>query len=347
MHLRSLLTTAACALALAACGSDDETASSGAAEASAPAAESGAFPVKIPHRYGTTVIDAEPERVVIAGLREQDAALALGVVPVAATEWYGKHPGAVFPWAEEALGDADPPAVLTYEDGLQIEKIAAQRPDLIIAVYSGMTKKEYAQLTKLAPVVAQPKGQVDYGSSWQEETLLTGRALGRPARAQELVDETERQIAAAAAEHPEFRGQEAAVVADYQGVFAYGPQDVRSRFLEELGFTYPKALQRAFPDDFGGQISEEKLDLLDVDTLVWFDSGGKTERKMAKNPVYAKLPVHRDARDVFVLEDDRVYEATSFVSVLSMPTLLKEYVPRLAAAVDGDPSTATAQQPAA
>ena len=144
MHLRSLLTTAACALALAACGSDDDTSSSGAAEASAPAAESGAFPVKIPHRYGTTVIDAEPERVVIAGLREQDAALALGVVPVAATEWYGKHPGAVFPWAEEALGDADPPAVLTYEDGLQIEKIAAQRPDLIIAVYSGMTKKEYA-----------------------------------------------------------------------------------------------------------------------------------------------------------------------------------------------------------
>lgn len=343
MHLRSLLTLAACALALAACGSDDDRASSGAAKASTPTAEPGAFPAKIPHRYGTTTIPAEPERVVIAGLREQDAALALGVVPVATTEWYGKHPGAVFPWAKQALGDAEPPTVLSYEDGLQVEKIAAQRPDVIIAVYSGMTKKEYRQLSKLAPVVAQPKGQVDYGSSWQEETLMTGRAIGRPARAQELVDETQEQITAAAKAHPEFQGRTAAIVADYQGVFVYGPQDVRSRFLEELGFDYPKALKDAFPKEFGGQVSEEKLDLLDVDTLVWFDSGGKTESKMAKNPVYAKLPVHREGRDVYVLEKDRVYEATSFPSVLSMPTLLKEYVPRLAAAVDGDPSTATAQ----
>lgn len=343
MHLRSLLTIAACALALAACGSDDDRASSGAAEASTPTAEPGAFPAKIAHRYGTTTIPAEPERVVIAGLREQDAALALGVVPVATTEWYGKHPGAVFPWARQALGDAKPPTVLSYEDGLQVEKIAAQRPDVIIAVYSGMTKKEYGQLSKLAPVVAQPKGQVDYGSSWQEETLMTGRALGRPARAQELVDEAQKQITAAAKAHPEFQGKSAAIVADYQGVFVYGPQDVRSRFLGELGFAYPKSLKDAFPKEFGGQVSEEKLDLLDVDTLVWFDSGGKTERKMAKNPVYAKLPVHREGRDVYVLEKDRVYEATSFPSVLSMPTLLKEYVPRLAAAVDGDPSTATAQ----
>ena len=40
---------------------------------------------------------------------------------------------------------------------------------------------------------------------------------------------------------------------------------------------------------------------------------------------------------------DRVYEATSFPSVLSLPTLMKELVPRLAAAVDGDPSTSTDQ----
>ena len=36
--------------------------------------------------------------------------------------------------------------------------------------------------------------------------------------------------------------------------------------------------------------------------------------------------------------------ASSFVSVLSMPTLIEELVPRLAAAADGDPSTSTAQQ---
>ena len=47
---------------------------------------------------------------------------------------------------------------------------------------------------------------------------------------------------------------------------------------------------------------------------------------------------------MFILADDRVYDATSFASVLSMPTLMKELVPRLAAAADGDPGTSTAQR---
>ena len=36
---------------------------------------------------------AAPKRVVVAGLREQDSLLALGVVPVATTEWFGTTPG--------------------------------------------------------------------------------------------------------------------------------------------------------------------------------------------------------------------------------------------------------------
>ena len=113
--------------------------------------------------------------------------------------------------------------MLSNTDGIEIEKVAAQRPDLILGIYSGMTKKEYDTLSKLAPVVAQPKGEPDYGSSWQEETLITGQAVGKPDEAQELVDETEQLIADAAAEHPEFKGQTAAIVSDYQGVFVYGP----------------------------------------------------------------------------------------------------------------------------
>jgi ABC-type Fe3+-hydroxamate transport system substrate-binding protein len=155
--------------------------------------------------------------VAVVGLREQDALLALGVVPVATTEWYGEHPGAIFPWAKEELGDAEPPTVLSYRDGIEVEKVAATRPDVIIGVYSGMTKKEYETLSRLAPVIAQPKGEPDYGSAWQEETLIAGEAVGKPDEAQKLVDETERLIADAAAANPGFAGQRAAVVSDYQG----------------------------------------------------------------------------------------------------------------------------------
>jgi iron complex transport system substrate-binding protein len=326
---------------LTGCGSgDDDSGDSGTSTA-----DSSAVPVTIEHKYGSTTIESKPERVVVAGLREQDALLALGVVPVATTDWFGEHPGSIFPWAEDELGDAEVPVVLTQEDGLQIEKIAAQRPDLIVAVYSGMTKKEYDTLSKFAPVVAQPKGKVDYGSSWQQETLMTGEAIGRRARAQRLVDKTETLIADTAAEHPDFKGKTAAMVTDYQGIFVYGPQDVRSTMLEQLGFKYPDGLRAASPDEFGGQLSDEKVDELDVDVLLWFADGERSVKELKEDPVYSKLDVRKEARDVFIRAEDRVYEATSFPSVLSMPLLMKELAPRLAAAADGDPQTPTDQQP--
>ena len=342
MRFPTMLLAGFVALSLTACGDDDE--SSGGPSRTQETAASGAFPVTIDHKYGSTTIEEAPERVAVVGLREQDALLALGIVPVATTEWYGEHPGAIFPWAKDELGDAEPPTVLSYRDGVEVEKVAATRPDVIIGVYSGMTKKEYETLSRLAPVVAQPKGEPDYGSSWQEETLTTGEAVGKPDEAQELVDETERLISDAAAANPDFAGQQGAVVSDYQGVFVYGPSDVRSRFLVELGFEYPPALRDAFPDEFGGQLSEERMDALDVGTLVWFADGDRTEKQLKSNPLYKDLKVRTEGRDVFIAADDRVYDATSFVSVLSMPTLIEELVPRLAAAADGDPSTSTAQQ---
>jgi iron complex transport system substrate-binding protein len=326
---------------LSACGSDDE---SSAPSSAATPAEASAFPVTIEHKYGSTTIESAPKRIVVVGLREQDSLLALGIVPVATTEWYSEHPGAIFPWAKDELGDAPLPTVLHDTDGIELEKVAAQRPDLILGIYSGMTEKEYSGLSKIAPTIAQPKGLPDWGSSWQQETLITGQAVGKPKEAQELVDKTEQLVADEAAKHPEFKGQEAAIVADYQGVFVYGPKDVRSRLLEELGFTYPPDLVGAFPKEFGGQLSDEKIDMLDVGVLIWFADGDHSKTDLKRNPLYSELKVSKQDRDVFILGDDRVYDSTSFVSVLSMPTLMKELVPRLAAAADGDPATSTDQQ---
>jgi iron complex transport system substrate-binding protein len=343
---KSMLATLAVLLIaapLAACGSDDpEPATRASADGAAP--EPAAFPVTIEHKYGSTTIESAPERVVVVGLREQDALLSLGVVPVATTDWYGDQPGAIFPWAKDELGDAPLPTVLDDTDGIEIEKVAAQRPDLILGVYSGITDKEYASLSKIAPTIAQPKGEPDFGSSWQEETLISGKAVGKPKEAQALVDETEQLVADAAAKHPEFAGRTAAIVTDYQGVFVYGPKDVRSRLLEELGFTYPKELIDAFAKEYGGQLSDERIDALEVDVLIWFADGERSKAEIKRDALYAQLDVSKQDRDVFIRGDDRVYNATSFVSVLSMPTLMDELVPRLAAAADGDAATSTDQQ---
>src|ERR671915_770787 len=331
------LLAAAVLLTLTACG--EEEAGAGATPAKS-SAEPGALPVTIEHKFGETTIEEAPERVVVAGLREQDSLLALGIVPVGTTEWYGEHPGAIFPWAEEALGDAPRPKVLPFDDGIQFEQIAALRPDLILAIYSGLTEKDYDTLSKIAPTVAQPPGQVDWGSSWQDELLMTGKAVGKPKEAERLRDEAEQPLADAAAAHPEFKGQTAAVATAYQGVYVYGPQDARSRLLVDLGFTFPEELEDVGGEEFGGQLSGERIDLLDVGALLWFADPGPAE-KIRGNRTYSRLAVSTEGRDVFLPEKGTLYEATSFISVLSIPLLVDELAPKLAAAADGDPATPT------
>ena len=60
----------------------------------------------------------------------------------------------------------------------EISRLQALKPDVILAVQSGLTADQYAQLTKIAPTVAQP-GR-NWQTSWQDQTTLVGKALGRP-----------------------------------------------------------------------------------------------------------------------------------------------------------------------
>lgn len=301
----------------------------------APATE--AFPVAIEHKYGTTEIASRPERIVTVGLTDHDALLALGVVPVGTTEWFGKQPSAVWPWAQAKLGGAKPELV-GDASALSFEKIAALKPDLILALYSGLTEDDYKTLSKIAPTVAQPAGYVDYGIPWQELTRTVGRVVGQARQADELVKGVEAQFAKVRAEHPEFAGARAVVATPYQGIWVYGPEDARGRFLTTLGFELPDGLVEITGKEFGGNLSLERADLLDVDVIVWLDP--KDAQGPLGGPLYASLKVHTQGREVFLDSyGDPLGGATSFVSVLSLPFLLDGLVPQLAAAVDGDPAT--------
>jgi iron complex transport system substrate-binding protein len=90
----------AAALVITSCGSGAEDTSD--AGSSSP---SGAFPVPIEHTFGTTTIADEPQKVVTWGFDSTDAALALGVVPVAIPcQAYGDDEG-VLPWIADQLDE--------------------------------------------------------------------------------------------------------------------------------------------------------------------------------------------------------------------------------------------------
>ncbi|QNG55734.1 iron-siderophore ABC transporter substrate-binding protein [Pseudonocardia petroleophila] len=342
-HRRALrvvpaLASAALLATVAACGggAPAEPAADGGA-----AAPSGAYPVSIEHKYGTTEITAEPQRVVLVGLNEQDAMLALGSVPVGTSNFLDA-PNGIHPWAQEALGDAEPPTLLDQTDGIPYEAVAALAPDLIVGLYSGLTQEDYDTLSGIAPTVAQPAGQEDFTISWQDTTLTLGRILGKQEQAEALVADTEALFTAAKAEHPEFAGRSAVMTTLYEGYYFYGEGDPRGRLLTSLGFVVPPTLASYISSDgFGGTVPGEQVAALDVDALVWL-ADGSTEAALRADALYSSLGVVSGGHEVFVTEGEPVNNAVSFVTPLSIPLILDNLVPRLAAAVDGDPATSTA-----
>jgi iron complex transport system substrate-binding protein len=311
-----------------------------AAPSSANAAEEGAYPVTLTHRFGETTIESAPTRVVTVGLKEQDDVLALGVVPVGATKWLTFDDGGVYgQWATAALGDAPKPTVLG-DAAIEFEKIAALRPDLIIAVYSALTKTDYDKLSKVAPTIAQSKDHQDWGVPWDVQAMTVGKALGQPAKMQALVDQAQAKVTETAKAHPEFAGKIGLVASPYEGVFIYGTQDPRPRLLTELGFRLPADLDKVTKSAWGGQLSTERMDFVDTDALIWFVEPGQRDT-LEKTQSYTRLRVHREGRAIYSENDDKMNNAFSLLTVLSLPFLLDNLAPRLAAAVDGDPATTT------
>jgi iron complex transport system substrate-binding protein len=286
------------------------------------------FPVSIGHKFGSTTIEQPPERVVTVGFNDQDFALALGVTPVGVRQFQGGIDITARPWAQDELDGAKPQLIGAEE--LEFEKIAALRPDLILAVYSGLTKGDYGTLSKIAPTVAQSDEYPDYGVPWEEQAEVSSRALGREEQGAEVVDDVEREIAGVRREHPEFEGSSFVLASASAGqVYAFGPQDLRARFFASLGFETPARIEELAGDSFFAELSEEQLELLDQDVIVVYGS----EKDFAGFPLFQRLDAVREGRVIYMDVDGDFANALGFSSPLSIPFALEQAVPQLAEAV--------------
>ncbi len=180
MRFAILIGVLCAVIGVAGCGDDGGSGAAGASTAS----QAAAFPVTIPHAFGQTTIEAPPTRVVAWGWGSADAAIVLGVIPVAIPfQSYGGDAKGVLPWIAQALeADGVPtPTVLPDSEEPPYEEIAAAKPDVILAPYSGVTKEQYDLLSAIAPTVAYP-GEA-WATPWRETIRIVGTALGKDAEA--------------------------------------------------------------------------------------------------------------------------------------------------------------------
>lgn len=311
-----LAVLAALCLALSGCGGGSES-GGGSGAAAAPTA---GFPVTVPHAFGSTTIPAKPTRVVTVGYNDADFALALGTVPVGVRDFTGAFDETTRPWAQQALGGARPEQVGGSE--IDVEKVASLRPDLILGVYSFMERATYDRLSQIAPTIADPTEGGARPATWQEQTKITGQALGESARADQVVAGVEQRFADARTANPQFAGKSVAVDLVASGeTNLLGADDLRTQAFRGLGLTIDPASQA---------LSSEQLTALNKDAIAVV---GVDEPQVLANPVFANLPPVRAGKVVYLGNEASAFAgALGFSSPLSLPFALDQMVPPLARA---------------
>ncbi|MFY1713020.1 ABC transporter substrate-binding protein [Tritonibacter mobilis] len=291
------------------------------------------FPVEIETIYGVARIEAEPKRVVSLSFIGHDFLLSLGVVPYALRKWYGPYPQGVWPWANKALGEATP---IVMQGEIDIERIAALQPDLIVAQWSGITQREYDLLSKIAPTIAPAPDEGDYSMAWQDMLMRLGNAIGRSSRATEVIDRIDQRFASLRQRHPDWQGATGIMVwAGTTG--AYTETDLRGKFLAQLGFVMPDAIRTNAGARMGYfPISPEDLSPIDADVLIWLDSGASIDR-LNRLPLRRFMRAYREGREIY--SGALLSSAVSHSSPLSLDYALDELEPLLEQAMDGDPKT--------
>ncbi|MEV7817013.1 iron-siderophore ABC transporter substrate-binding protein [Streptomyces flaveolus] len=310
----------AAALSLAACGSDssmDGKGSSTSAQAGSGAKDSksvakggkdfadaaaktaalgtdaklGQWPRTIRQAMGDTVIKAQPKRVVVLDVGELDNVVSLGIKPVglATTEGSPELPSYL-------KKDAGSPKSVGTVNSLNLEAIAALKPDLILGSQL-RAAAQYDELSKIAPTVFS----IRPGFTWKQNYLLNAAALDKTAEAKAKLAAYETRAKELGTKLGADKPTVSMVRYMPDGVIRlYGNDSFIGTILNDVGIPRPKNQDI---EDLAAEISAENIDQADADwifTGVYGDPKATDKSKAQGNPLWKNLKAVKDghARDV-------------------------------------------------
>lgn len=303
----------------------------------------GHYPVSVDHAFGTTLIEARPERIATVAWANHEVPLALGVVPVGfAAAGFGDVDGdGLLPWVADRLAQlgAATPALFDEGDGIDFEAVAATAPDVILAGYSGLSRQDYEILSQIAPVIAYRDGP--WSTDWREMIRLNAAGMGMAEDGNALIGRLEAEIAAAAARHPELQGRSAMFIThldstDLSVMRFYSANDTRVKFFADLGLSVPQAVRDATRDgQYAGEVSAELIDRFDdVDILVTYGEQD-LETRLRADPLAMRMPAVGHGALV-MLGNDAIGTGAN-PTPLSIPHVLDDYLALLADAAKKHP----------
>ncbi|MFJ3957611.1 ABC transporter substrate-binding protein [Arthrobacter sp. NPDC090010] len=242
---------AAAALGLAACGQ-------GGAQ---PAQSSPARTRVVDTVKGKVTVPVDPQRMVVINPQVRSTLYDLNLVPLGV---YDEGAQYIPPRYRERAAAA---TKIGTGGEIDLEKIAALKPDLILGIDYEWNTSSYDKLTALAPTVIVP------ATSWQESARATAEAVGQG----EALSALDKRFTTTAAE---LRSRYAAVLGRYrwdilqggfdQGKFwLYGPKSDAGAILAAAGVRFaPASTGVTGPENKA--VSYENVDLLGTADVIGF-----------------------------------------------------------------------------
>ena len=277
------------------------SACAGTAQTEDPSPVSASETNQIQHAFGTTEVVANPSRIVVLDYFTVEALMVLGVQPIAA-------PAIIvdnllhLPPAENEIVDVGNPREPS------LERLAALKPDLILATKLSIEEDTYGMLSRIAPTVVFDN---DGFTEWQELTQLCAELMGKEAEAAQLKTEYEAKLQAFKSQLDAGQIEVSIAVFNNEQISVFSQNTFIGTVLEAAGLSRPPK-QMGDGDTTMLPISLELLNQIDGDVLFVINPQSQTDiaadvraalEKMKANPLWNKLNV---------VQAQQVYEVDAY-----------------------------------
>ncbi|GAA1859858.1 ABC transporter substrate-binding protein [Pseudonocardia alni subsp. carboxydivorans] len=300
-----------------------------------PAEPGAGFPLTLEHAFGETTIPARPQRVVALGAADVALARELGADVVGGL----RNAGESQPQAPYLAPFPDGVLTIDELEPLPLERIAAYRPDVVLAVSSYLVtdRDAYERLSAIAPTVVH-RGTL-FGATMQDDARRIGAALGVPDRAEELIARADRAVAALRAELPRLAGRSVLVGQARGDVIPVivDPANQSTALTRALGLRLPPTFATDPPAGAGvapGTVAlsyEEAGRLAEADLVVMSFPTAADRRRFEGDPVVARA-LSRTTYVPIGLDEAIALQAPNVVSTGWLLDRLRPALDRAAAA---------------
>ena len=264
----------------------------------------------IEHAMGSTEIKGEPKRVVILTNEGTEALLELGVKPVGAVKsWTGS------PWYKHIEKEMEGVQNLGDESQVNIEAVAALKPDLIIG-NKMRHEKIYDQLSKIAPTVYSDTLR----GEWKTNLEFYAKVLNKEKEGQDIIKKFDDRVTSIAASAGDKLKTELSIVRFMPGkTRIYLGDTFSGNILKQIGFARPENQKS---DEFTLEIGKERIKEADGQVIFYFTyetgngEGSAREKEWLEDPLFKTLSAVKNNKVYKV--DDAIWNTAGGVKAANL-----------------------------